>query len=150
MRLFLDRCTIFPSSGRRYLPYSTTIISLTLPSHNALQILPTILSFAATIKDMDINLTVYRTPSGDFYCPTCNLTLNSEDQFKTHLKSKGHMKKYSQKQRGNSTDSANVWDENSEKQASLEFTAGLVINGIMINSFTSSLYITFWNVLMLT
>ncbi|KAJ8953701.1 hypothetical protein NQ314_007310 [Rhamnusium bicolor] len=49
-------------------------------------------SFSSKGTD-NINLSVYRTPSGDFYCPTCNLTLNSEPQFKIHLRSKGHMKK---------------------------------------------------------
>ncbi|CAG9814898.1 unnamed protein product [Phaedon cochleariae] len=45
------------------------------------------------------NLSVYRTPSGGYYCPTCNLALNSESQFLLHVKSKAHMKKAaSQKQ----------------------------------------------------
>ncbi|XP_018561543.1 zinc finger matrin-type protein 4-like [Anoplophora glabripennis] len=51
-------------------------------------------SDAEVAKPLDnINLSVYRTPSGDFYCPSCNLTLNSEPQFKIHLRSKGHLKK---------------------------------------------------------
>ncbi|KAG5891108.1 hypothetical protein JTB14_028496 [Gonioctena quinquepunctata] len=50
-------------------------------------------------KPLDnVNLSVYRTPSGDFYCPHCNITLNSEAQFIVHIQSKGHMKKYSHKQ----------------------------------------------------
>ncbi|KAJ8984157.1 hypothetical protein NQ317_017809 [Molorchus minor] len=44
-------------------------------------------------KTLDINLSVYRTPSGDYYCSGCNLSSNSESQFKIHLKSKGHVKK---------------------------------------------------------
>ncbi|KAJ8917301.1 hypothetical protein NQ315_002319 [Exocentrus adspersus] len=49
---------------------------------------------AEAAKPLDnVNLSVYRTPSGDFYCPLCNITLNSESQFKLHLRGKGHLKK---------------------------------------------------------
>ncbi|KDR11076.1 zinc finger protein 385C-like [Zootermopsis nevadensis] len=40
----------------------------------------------AGIKDYSI----YRTPSGQFYCQPCNLTLNSEAQFAQHCESKKH------------------------------------------------------------
>ena len=35
---------------------------------------------------------VFRTPSGQFYCSACNLTLNSEAQFVDHAESKRHRK----------------------------------------------------------
>nr|XP_022903709.1 zinc finger matrin-type protein 3-like [Onthophagus taurus] len=38
-------------------------------------------------------LSAYRTPSGQFYCKTCNISLNSEVQFTQHLNSKKHLKK---------------------------------------------------------
>lgn len=41
------------------------------------------------------DLSVYRTPSGYYYCNPCNLTLNSEIQFNQHLGSKKHRKKAS-------------------------------------------------------
>ncbi|KAL1501234.1 hypothetical protein ABEB36_006598 [Hypothenemus hampei] len=47
--------------------------------------------------DQEVNLAVYRTPSGDYYCPSCNTTTNSELQFVQHLRSKGHAKKVTQK-----------------------------------------------------
>ena len=40
---------------------------------------------------------VYRTPSGQYYCQVCNCSSNSEMQFKQHLQSKNHLKKASQK-----------------------------------------------------
>ncbi|XP_044260946.1 zinc finger matrin-type protein 3-like isoform X2 [Tribolium madens] len=40
---------------------------------------------------------VYRTPSGQYYCQTCDCSTNSEVQFKQHLHSKNHLKKASQK-----------------------------------------------------
>ncbi|CAH1961847.1 unnamed protein product [Acanthoscelides obtectus] len=49
---------------------------------------------AATDKTSDVDLSVYRTPSGDFYCPHCNTTMNAEVPFRMHLKSKAHMKNY--------------------------------------------------------
>nr|CAI5868045.1 unnamed protein product [Callosobruchus analis] len=54
---------------------------------------------SAIDKTSDVNLSVYRTPSGEYYCPHCNTTLNGEAPFRLHLKSKGHVKNYtSQKQ----------------------------------------------------
>ncbi|XP_064598802.1 zinc finger matrin-type protein 3-like [Liolophura sinensis] len=32
----------------------------------------------------------YRTPSGKYYCSTCNVTLNAEGQFAQHIDSKRH------------------------------------------------------------
>lgn len=39
------------------------------------------------------DLSQFRTPSGQFYCPTCNVSLNSENQFLQHLESKKHRSK---------------------------------------------------------
>ena len=36
------------------------------------------------------DLSIYRTPSGQFYCSPCNLSLNSESQFTQHCDSKKH------------------------------------------------------------
>ncbi|GJQ78131.1 hypothetical protein Trydic_g2468 [Trypoxylus dichotomus] len=38
-------------------------------------------------------LSAYRTPSGQFYCEICNMSMNSEMQFTQHLLSKKHSKK---------------------------------------------------------
>lgn len=35
-------------------------------------------------------LSIYRTPSGQYYCSSCNLSVNSESQFKQHRESKKH------------------------------------------------------------
>ncbi|XP_050299523.1 zinc finger protein 346-like isoform X12 [Anthonomus grandis grandis] len=58
---------------------------------------PTIPSVVAL--ELNINVAAHRTPSGDYYCPTCNLSLNSEVQFLQHMKSKGHGKKLAQKKK---------------------------------------------------
>ena len=42
----------------------------------------------------------FRTPSGFFYCPACNLSLNSENQFVQHVESKRHRGKQLQRQHG--------------------------------------------------
>lgn len=52
-----------------------------------------ILSSVMNQKDATKDLSVFRTPSGYFYCKLCNLSLNSEIQFKQHLNSKNHAKK---------------------------------------------------------
>ena len=36
------------------------------------------------------DLSIYRTPSGQYYCSACNLSLNSESQFTQHCDSKKH------------------------------------------------------------
>jgi len=41
------------------------------------------------------DLSVYRTPSGQYYCAACNISLNSEPQFAQHQVSKNHKKKES-------------------------------------------------------
>lgn len=41
----------------------------------------------------------YRTPSGQFYCPTCNLSLTSESQLKQHLESKKHNRQVQEKKK---------------------------------------------------
>jgi len=45
--------------------------------------------------ECDPELSIYRTPSGDFYCSPCNLSVNSENQFKQHVNSKKHKQKES-------------------------------------------------------
>lgn len=35
---------------------------------------------------------VYRTPSGQYYCQICNISSNSEPQFRQHLQSKSHLR----------------------------------------------------------
>ncbi|XP_028145637.1 zinc finger protein 346 [Diabrotica virgifera virgifera] len=56
---------------------------------------PNILEGDFTEHPADLHL--YRTPSGDYYCPSCNITLSSGVQFKIHIKGKSHFKKQSQK-----------------------------------------------------
>lgn len=46
-----------------------------------------------TVADLTGDLSVYRTPSGSYYCPACNLSTNSEPQYRQHLTSKNHAKK---------------------------------------------------------
>ncbi|KAB0790952.1 hypothetical protein PPYR_02752 [Photinus pyralis] len=53
----------------------------------------TILSTLSCPSISKKDLSVFRTPSGFYYCNPCNLTLNSEVQFKQHLDSKKHKKK---------------------------------------------------------
>ncbi|XP_037076168.1 uncharacterized protein LOC119097220 [Pollicipes pollicipes] len=36
------------------------------------------------------DFSIYKTPSGKFYCLPCNLTMNSETQFAQHFESKKH------------------------------------------------------------
>lgn len=38
---------------------------------------------------------IYRTPSGQFYCALCNLCVNSEQQFVQHIASRKHKLKES-------------------------------------------------------
>lgn len=52
-----------------------------------------ILSSLSSTTVSKTDLSVFRTPSGFYYCNPCNLTLNSEVQFKQHLDSKKHKKK---------------------------------------------------------
>lgn len=35
---------------------------------------------------------IYRTPSGSYYCKACNITLTNEIMFNQHLDSKKHIK----------------------------------------------------------
>jgi matrin type zinc finger protein 3 len=39
------------------------------------------------------NFSIYRTPSGQFYCSTCNVCVNTESQFGQHLESRKHKQK---------------------------------------------------------
>ena len=50
---------------------------------------PTI-SAVSQIKRPKRDFSMYRTPSGKYYCSCCNLTLNSEVQFAQHMESKKH------------------------------------------------------------
>ena len=45
-------------------------------------------SLSPTVRDNSI----YRTPSGSFYCKPCNVTLATEVLFNQHLDSKKHIK----------------------------------------------------------
>ncbi|XP_066144667.1 uncharacterized protein [Euwallacea fornicatus] len=51
---------------------------------------------ALPVVNPDDDLSVYRTPSGSFYCPSCNLTTNSKQQFVQHMNSKNHARKATQ------------------------------------------------------
>lgn len=42
-----------------------------------------------------VDLSVFRTPSGQYYCAACNLSLNTEAQFGQHQVSKKHKQKES-------------------------------------------------------
>ncbi|XP_069939788.1 zinc finger matrin-type protein 3 isoform X2 [Cherax quadricarinatus] len=44
-------------------------------------------------KPKSKDLSIYRTPSGKYYCSPCDLTLNSESQFAQHVESKKHKTK---------------------------------------------------------
>ncbi|KAF7286612.1 hypothetical protein GWI33_004651 [Rhynchophorus ferrugineus] len=61
----------------------------------------TIVCTVPSFSDKDLNLSIYRTPSGDYYCPTCNLISNSEGQFIQHWNSKNHAKKAAQRKNAN-------------------------------------------------
>jgi matrin type zinc finger protein 3 len=39
------------------------------------------------------NFSIYRTPSGQFYCSSCNVCVNTESQFRQHLESRKHKQK---------------------------------------------------------
>ena len=45
--------------------------------------------------DCSPEMSIYRTPSGQFYCSPCNLSVNSESQFVQHRSSKKHKLKES-------------------------------------------------------
>lgn len=49
-----------------------------------------IIELMPTIKQMQRDTSINRTPSGQFYCKTCNVTLDTEMNFKQHLESKKH------------------------------------------------------------
>lgn len=40
-----------------------------------------------------IDISIYRTPSGSFYCSSCNMTVTDENNFQVHLNSQNHFKK---------------------------------------------------------
>lgn len=39
-----------------------------------------------------LDYSIYRTPTGSYYCKTCNITLSTELMFVQHLGSKKHSK----------------------------------------------------------
>lgn len=41
----------------------------------------------------------YRTPSGQFYCPTCDISITSDTQLKQHLESKKHIRRMQEKKK---------------------------------------------------
>lgn len=49
-----------------------------------------IIELLPTIKQMQRDTSINRTPSGQFYCKTCNVTVDSEVTFMQHLDSKRH------------------------------------------------------------
>lgn len=51
-----------------------------------------IIELLPTIKQMQRDTSINRTPSGHFYCKTCNVTLDTEVLFMQHLDSKRHRK----------------------------------------------------------
>lgn len=67
--------------------------ALDVPSKVEVPTSSTILSTLTSASACKTDLSVFRTPSGFYYCNPCNLTLNSEVQFKQHLDSKKHKKK---------------------------------------------------------
>lgn len=42
-------------------------------------------------QDLDSKISIYRTPSGSFYCKNCNITISERNHFEGHLKSKRHL-----------------------------------------------------------
>ena len=50
-----------------------------------------------------IDYSIYRTPSGQYYCAPCNLSLNSESTFAQHVESKKHKNQSNPKSPSNST-----------------------------------------------
>ncbi|XP_014214532.1 zinc finger protein 346-like [Copidosoma floridanum] len=49
-----------------------------------------------------IDYSIYRTPSGQYYCAPCNLSLNSESSFAQHVDSKKHKSQITPKQQPSS------------------------------------------------
>lgn len=52
---------------------------------------------AANNEVSDPRFAEYKTPSGKFYCPACDVSLTSEIQLKQHMESKKHDKKVLEK-----------------------------------------------------
>ncbi|XP_076649832.1 zinc finger protein 346 isoform X2 [Halictus rubicundus] len=50
-----------------------------------------------------IDYSIYRTPSGQYYCAPCNLSLNSESMFAQHVESKKHKNQSNPKSPSNAT-----------------------------------------------
>ena len=49
------------------------------------------------------NFSIYRTPSGQFYCSICNVCVNTESQFGQHLESRKHKQKNASQKTGQKT-----------------------------------------------
>ncbi|XP_026481089.1 zinc finger protein 346-like [Ctenocephalides felis] len=56
------------------------------------EVLPGSIPAKAPAVDNTINVCMFRTPSGNYYCKPCDLTVDSEYQFRSHLTSKRHKK----------------------------------------------------------
>ena len=56
---------------------------------------PSSLSPPITAKRPKRDFSNFRTPSGNYYCSACNLTLNSDQQMAQHIDSKKHRTNYS-------------------------------------------------------
>ncbi|XP_011495130.1 PREDICTED: zinc finger matrin-type protein 3-like, partial [Ceratosolen solmsi marchali] len=52
---------------------------------------------AVSIISKPIDYSIYRTPSGQYYCAPCNISLNSEVTFGRHMESKKHRNQISSK-----------------------------------------------------
>lgn len=52
-------------------------------------------SVTSTKKKVESDFSTHRTPSGNYYCKTCDLNVNSATQFSQHVESKKHKSKSS-------------------------------------------------------
>ncbi len=71
------------NQGLMFHPTSSTT-TMVRPSSPSSSISP------GTVKRPKRDFSMYRTPSGKYYCSCCNITLNSEVQFAQHMDSKKH------------------------------------------------------------
>ncbi|XP_063866285.1 zinc finger matrin-type protein 3-like isoform X2 [Scylla paramamosain] len=100
-RFFCELCNVSATSqdqldghitGQRHLKAvrlhaKKTSATSTGPSDS---ILASVIKADEAKKTKSKDLSIYRTPSGKYYCSPCDLTLNSESQFAQHVESKKH------------------------------------------------------------
>ncbi|XP_050728231.1 zinc finger matrin-type protein 3-like isoform X2 [Eriocheir sinensis] len=100
-RFFCELCNVSATSqdqldghitGQRHLKAvrlhaKKTSATATGPSDS---ILASVIKADEAKKTKSKDLSIYRTPSGKYYCSPCDLTLNSESQFAQHVESKKH------------------------------------------------------------